>query len=86
MQHLNAVTVDEHLKLVQPEHTGTVTTTPEPDNDYAQIVMAIERLLCHANLSSENQFTVVVDVQGSSDSGRIVQLTVLDAHQGPLLF
>jgi hypothetical protein len=89
MRPLKNVSVDHTLQHVTGEHTVTQTTRPDPSDDrnHAELVIhgILMTLLPQLNMASENEFTVVIHVQGSTESGRIIQAAVLDSMEGPLI-
>jgi hypothetical protein len=88
MQSITNINLDDQLRQAGTGHVAVVETKPDPEDRHDkpnyEVMGAIQALLQRANLESENGFTVVIDVQGSTEAGRILQCVVLDNCLGPL--
>lgn len=88
MQPINELNVNYQLQKVEDTHVAIAETKPDAedrrDEPHYEVMGAIQALLQRANLESENGFTVVINVQGSTESGRVIQCVVLEDCQGPL--
>lgn len=86
--HLDLHAHFQALAQTHPSTVGAIVTKTDPtDNrDFTQqeVYGAIVALLAKANLASENEFEIAISVQGSTESGRTIRLSVVDSFLGPL--
>ena len=87
MLNMTSLSLDSCLRSIRPEHVAVTSIDPDTsDNRQAAEGANLEKiisLLTTLNLASENGFTIVIDVQGSTEAGRIIQAAVIDAAEGP---